>query len=55
MAHHVCDTDSDVHLSVRVPQSMKDELSRRAAGDDRSISSYVKRVLADHLATEQVA
>lgn len=50
MSPHTCDKEADVHLSVRLPESQKDELTRRAQAEDRSLSYYVKRLISDHLA-----
>lgn len=36
-------------LSFSYPQEMKDELLELAKADSRTLSSYVQRVLADHL------
>jgi predicted DNA-binding protein len=50
MNEQTCDSDADVHLSVRLPAHQKDELARRAQAEDRSLSYYVKRLISDHLA-----
>ncbi len=37
-------------IKVRLTQEHREELSRLAAADDRTLSDYVRRILADHVA-----
>lgn len=36
-------------ISVRVPEDLKEALEKAAAEDDRSVASYVERLLRAHL------
>jgi hypothetical protein len=40
-------------LSVRVPPSVKRELAQLAKADDRSLASYIERVLKQHIAAKK--
>jgi predicted DNA-binding protein len=42
--------NSDATIPLRVPSSLKDALLILATKDDRSLSSYIKRVLEAHVA-----
>jgi hypothetical protein len=39
----------EVALSFRIPGRLKNALEKAAKDDDRSVSSYVERILTDHL------
>lgn len=39
-------------LSIRVPEELKRAVERAAKEDDRSVASYIERVLASHLTTQ---
>ena len=39
----------DAALSIRIPSDLKDALQRRADAEDRSLASYVTRVLQAHV------
>jgi len=36
-------------ISVRVPDDVKEAAEKAAAADDRSLASFVEKVLKDHL------
>jgi predicted HicB family RNase H-like nuclease len=42
--------NSDATIPLRVPSSLKDALLVLATKDDRSLSSYIKRLLDSHVA-----
>lgn len=42
--------NSDATIPLRVPSALKDSLLILAARDDRSLSSYIKRLLEAHAA-----
>ncbi len=39
----------DGHLSVRVPEKLKERLQQLADNDQRTLASYVHHVLAQHV------
>jgi uncharacterized protein (DUF1778 family) len=43
----------DVQIYFRVPRSMRQALEAAAAADDRPLSSYILRVLRQHLAPKE--
>jgi predicted HicB family RNase H-like nuclease len=47
--------NSDATIPLRVPSSLKDALLIAATKDDRSLSSYIKRVLEAHVASLEAA
>ena len=38
-----------VRLSFSIPQEMKDLLEKKAKGDLRTVSGYIKKILTEHL------
>lgn len=40
---------SQIYLGLYLPQDVKQELDKLAKEDGRSLSSYVRKILADHI------
>lgn len=47
--------NSDATIPLRVPSALKDALLILATKDDRSLSSYIKRILDAHVASVEAA
>lgn len=47
--------NSDATIPLRVPSALKDALLIAATKDDRSLSSYIKRILDAHVASLEAA
>ena len=43
---------NDVQIGVRVPKDLMDKLKKLAEEDDRTVSNYIRRVLAEHVKQE---